>query len=277
MAGPRWLPLSRHSIAGAVPALPPRARPPPPPPERDEPERRPRRPQAPPQGPQEAASLRELLERVPVQHVALSNWLRKSLVLLNAGQTLERALNRFNVHAIRSLPIADPSRAVIGLLDLRALLDVLAESVGGQPRLGRLRVDFLSRSVQSVLAQSPRQAHLIAAQTSLAHCLEYLAHSNVGRLLVVERDLAGTVQPQSAPERDVTACSRRATCCASSPRTSPGWGPNRSFAAPCARWAWANAPPCSCPPRRARSTRSCCCNAKRSSRWPWCRRRRGRC
>jgi predicted transcriptional regulator len=106
--------------------------------------------------------LKEVLEKFCLQELALAHWLEKRPILVGDFQTLERALSRINAHEIRSLPVVDKNKIVIGLIDimditrsiaesLKTMGDVHAQTSSFQP--GKFRNDFMSKTVGSLLAE----------------------------------------------------------------------------------------------------------------------------
>jgi len=104
--------------------------------------------------------LKEVLEKFCLQELALAHWLEKRPILVGDFQTLERALSRINAHEIRSLPVVDKNKIVIGLIDimditrsiadsLKTMGDVHAQTSSFQP--GKFRNDFMSKTVGSLL------------------------------------------------------------------------------------------------------------------------------
>jgi predicted transcriptional regulator len=119
--------------------------------------------------------LKDVLEKFCLQELALAHWLEKRPILVGDFQTLERALSRINAHEIRSLPVVDKNKIVIGLIDiiditrsiaesLRTMGDVHAQTSSFQP--GKFRNDFMSKTVGSLLAEKKTKAFVAANHVS---------------------------------------------------------------------------------------------------------------
>jgi len=153
--------------------------------------------------------LKEVLEKFCLQELALAHWLEKRPILVGDFQTLERALSRINAHEIRSLPVVDKNKIVIGLIDimditrsiaesLETMGDVQAQTSSFQP--GKTRNDFMSKTVGSLLAEKKNKAYVAANHVSILLATQYLVATNQERFMIVDRDVDFNVCEQKQPE-----------------------------------------------------------------------------
>jgi CBS domain-containing protein len=153
--------------------------------------------------------LKDVLEKFCLQELALAHWLEKRPILVGDFQTLERALSRINAHEIRSLPVVDKNKIVIGLIDiiditrsiaesLRTMGDVHAQTSSFQP--GKFRNDFMSKTVGSLLAEKKTKAYVAANHVSILLATQYLVATNQERFMIVDREVEGNVSEQKQPE-----------------------------------------------------------------------------
>jgi len=156
-------------------------------------------------------TLREVLSKYCLQELALSNWLVKRPILVGDFQTIERALSRINAHSIRSLPVVDKNKIVIGLIDIMDITKSIAESlrtmgdvhevtaVLSQP--GKARSDFMTKSVGSLLGE--KQYFVASNQMSLIDAVQYMVELDQERFMIVDRPVMGNVEKFTKPEESL--------------------------------------------------------------------------
>lgn len=152
-----------------------------------------------------AGTLRQVFEKIPIQQLAMDNWVRKRLVLVGNGQPLEKALSRLNAHNILSLPVVDEqSKAVLGLLDVLDVMAVVSEVFSNRARPADARWDLVLAPIQTVLdREHKRKTYLISTQASMWDGIKFLAEEELQRMMIVDRPIAEDglpVQEQKANE-----------------------------------------------------------------------------
>jgi len=166
-------------------------------------------------------TLREVLEKFCLQELALAHWLQKRPILVGDFQTLERALSRINAHEIRSLPVVNKDKIVIGCVDVMDLTRSIADSLktmGDQTTAqqsfekGKMRNDFMSKSVSSLLTPDKKKCYVAANHISLLLAIEYLVRTGQERFLIVDRDVSGNVSEQNQPEEFLDGIVTQADC-----------------------------------------------------------------
>lgn len=154
------------------------------------------------------ATLRGVLERFCLQEMALQHWLKKRPILVGDFQTIERALSRINAHEIRSLPVVNKEKIVVGLIDNMDITKSIAESLKSLDEIdpttflsGKMRNDFLSKTVGSLLAsENYRRPYIASNCLSLMKVTEYFVHYQQDRFMIVDREVEGNVTEQTHPE-----------------------------------------------------------------------------
>jgi CBS domain-containing protein len=145
----------------------------------------------------------DVLKNVTVQRIVYENWTRKSLVLVNSNQPLDRALSRINTHNIHSLPVVDAnsnSGVVIGVLDILDIISALSESWDNNSTRAQRR-EKLTIPISDLLSrESHPPTHLMSINTSLLDAVKQFAQSKLSRVLIVERRLENTIIQQDKPE-----------------------------------------------------------------------------
>jgi len=154
---------------------------------------------------QSPRTLREVLEKFTLQEMALERWLAKRPVLIGDFQTLERALSRINAHEIRSLPVVNESKVVIGMIDIVDIANDIAESLKNLGIAvddhfeGRTRNDFMTKSVGSLLEKRSKP-YLASNQLSLFDTTIHFVRTGQDRFMIVDRIVNGDVAQQLGAE-----------------------------------------------------------------------------
>jgi len=155
-------------------------------------------------------TLRGVLNKYRLQELALANWLHKRPILIGDYQTIERALSRINAHSIRSLPVVDANKIVVGLIDIMDIVTYIAESLkskGDEHALTlqqiRVRFDFMSTKVSNLLQKERKKFYIASNQTSLFKAVEFMISTGEERFIIVDRDVPGEVAPFSQHEKEL--------------------------------------------------------------------------
>jgi len=155
-------------------------------------------------------TLREVLSKYCLQELALSNWLTKRPILVGDYQTIERALSRINAHSIRSLPVVDKNKIVIGLIDIMDITKSIAESLKTMGDIseinaillpGKVRSDFMTKSIGSLLGE--RQYFVASNQMPLLSAVQSMVDLDQERFMIVDRPVRGNVEKFSEPEESL--------------------------------------------------------------------------
>jgi len=148
-------------------------------------------------------SIGDVLKNVTVQRIVYENWTRKSLVLVNSNQPVDRALSRINTHHIHSLPVVDAnsnSGKVIGILDILDIISALSESWDNNSTRAQRR-EKLTIPISDLLSrESHPPTHIMSIYTSLFDAVKQFAQSKLRRVLIVERKLENTIIQQDKAE-----------------------------------------------------------------------------
>jgi len=157
-------------------------------------------------------TLREVLEKYCLQELALANWLTKRPILVGDFQTIERALSRINAHSIRSLPVVDKDKIVIGLIDIMDIIKSIAESLKTmgdihqitevlQQQTGKARNDFMTKSIGSLIGE--KKGFVASNQVSLMDTVRYMVELEQERFMIVDRQVTGYVAKFTEPEQSL--------------------------------------------------------------------------
>jgi 5'-AMP-activated protein kinase, regulatory gamma subunit len=153
------------------------------------------------------STLRAILNTFCLQEHALQAWRSKRPILIGDFQTIERALSRINAHSIRSLPVVDKYKIVIGVIDIIDIVAYVAgflEDMGDSHALGlqqtRLRVQLMAKSVGSLLVQQKNKPYVASNQISLFSAVEYMVRFEQERFMIIDRVIEGNVAVFSRPE-----------------------------------------------------------------------------
>jgi CBS domain-containing protein len=141
--------------------------------------------------------------------------------LVGDFQTIERALSRINAHEIRSLPVVNKDKIVIGVVDVMDLTRSITESLKTmgdiQPKpydSGKMRErnDFMGKTVGSLLTPEKKKTFVAANHLSLLLTVEYLVRTGQERFLIVDRDVLGNVHEQEQPEEFLDGIVTQSDC-----------------------------------------------------------------
>jgi predicted transcriptional regulator len=136
-----------------------------------------------------ASSLSEVLTQIPVQQIAMDNFIRKRLVLVGVSQPLEKALSRINTHNILSLPVVDDlTKDVIGLLDVLDIIATMSEAFS-QTITMQQRRSVMRREISEVLKKHTKPIYMVAEASSLMDAIKHFANINDQRMLIVQREV----------------------------------------------------------------------------------------
>jgi CBS domain-containing protein len=145
----------------------------------------------------------DVLKNVSVQRIVYDNWTRKSLVLVNSNQTVDRALSRINTHNIHSIPVVDAnsnSGAVIGILDILDIILVLSETWDNNSTRAQRR-EKLTLPISDLMSRDTHPpTFIMSIHTSLFDAFKQFAQTKISRVMVVERQLENAVVQQDKPE-----------------------------------------------------------------------------
>jgi len=151
-------------------------------------------------------NLKQLLQNVLVQDIAILNWLRKRPVLISAKQNIERALYKIMKHEVHALPVADDNGEVFGIIDVEDLARPIISILKDDPLTGVVRVnsDVMGRHVSSLfVTQLEKKTYLISNQTSLWNAMNHFIRLDVKRYLIVDREIYEEAREQSFPENKI--------------------------------------------------------------------------
>jgi CBS domain-containing protein len=150
-------------------------------------------------------TLKGILDKYCLQEMALQHWLHKRPILVGDFQTIERALSRINAHEIRSLPVVNKDKIVVGLVDIMDIANSISESLKSLSELdeesaGKIRNEFMTTTVGNLLTQGKKKVFVASNRLTLMHAIECLVSTNQERVMIVDRDVEGFVAEQSQTE-----------------------------------------------------------------------------
>jgi len=150
-------------------------------------------------------TLKGILDKYCLQEMALQHWLHKRPILVGDFQTIERALSRINAHEIRSLPVVNKDKIVVGLIDIMDIANSISESLKSLSELdeesaGKIRNEFMTTTVGNLLTQGKKKVFVASNRLTLMHTVECLVSTNQERVMIVDRDVEGFVAEQSQTE-----------------------------------------------------------------------------
>jgi CBS-domain-containing membrane protein len=153
------------------------------------------------------STLKEVLSKYCLQEIALLHWMQKRPILVGDYQTIERALSRINAHEIKSLPVVDKNKIVIGVIDIMDITKSIVDAINTHgvseittPYQGKVRSDFMTKSVGSLLAERKKPTYVASNELSLLVATQYLVSTGQERFMIVDRKVPTDVAKQTQPE-----------------------------------------------------------------------------
>jgi CBS domain-containing protein len=110
-------------------------------------------------------------------------------------------LSRINAHEIKSLPVVNKDKIVVGLIDIIDIAAIIGESLNhDDEQTDEVTNQIMTMTIGSVLTQAKRKPFIASNRLSLMHAIECLVSTNQERFVIVDREVTGFVEEQSQSE-----------------------------------------------------------------------------
>jgi len=151
------------------------------------------------------SNLKSMLQKVLVQDIAISNWVKKRPVLISAKQSTERALYKISAHGVHSLPVVDQNGEIFGIIDVENIARPFITILTDDPLTGVLRInnDVMGRPVSSLFLHQERRSFLISNGIPVWNAMKQFINTDMKRFLVTDRVIEEEVRAQTFPENKI--------------------------------------------------------------------------